>query len=471
MSDCAGNHYFSLHMKKLFLPLIFLSLPATGLHAQLNTATSDWLKLSENRVLDLGLNGIAVVGSDPSIGANIARFDAGGAAMWTKNYPLGGTFCYFASNADGNDLYVLDFKKEETNGGGKNQQLIRIDAATGTSVSKNYSEPDFGFVLSMYANKKYFFVCTTKYSLDDNRIENDHSVKLYRFDRQTLEMKSLDHQMSNASDDPRVFWQFIRVEDDFVEGYIVNEADQKVTLTLARFDNDGKKISTKETTLMLKTNMARQSNGMMPLAPGISRGTFGQNYAYLLGANDFISIMIYPMCSCYLQYDVFSKAYYAYGLCGPGEQKKIATRYTGYYVAKMDTAFKQEAFKESASVPVLTGDNQFVMNTTVDKRYLSGYFTATGEFSLIIGTDTKSYQFYISEKDLITKFSGEMKESNYAVFGNKIGSSDHFLVNDPDVTSKAKKSSIYYLATATRQYAVLIPSSGKEITVLSGKME
>lgn len=462
---------FCPHFFKSFAAcLLIFAMSGYNLRAQATSSEEPFTYCYNQTILDLGKNGIAVAGSEQKAGATILRYDSTAKQLWSKTYPLPNLKSrkdVFASSADGKDIYALSMENIRENGGTSSIAVLHVDAVTGEKNEKAYTMEHFGHILYMYANSNYLFVFTTYYLFVDPSVTKDPKPKLYRFDRQTLEMKELDHEMKPPTAFGRVFWQVIRVEDDFVEAYVVKEATQHISLELARFDNEGKKIKTTEASFDLEKTFARQTNSHMPLAPGVTRDKYQQNVAVSFGAtNSVIIIMVYPMDACYLLYDPASQSYFAYGVCGPGEQKKAGTKHTGIYVAKLDAGFKLLAFKEHADVAILGGDKKFYIHSAPDSRYISAYIGAPGHMMIWAG----EYALTVDMTDLVIKKSAEMGPVGNTS-GNHMAAPDH-LVSRKEVTGKVKQmAGLAYIATSTRQYALVYPFYGGNIKVFADKLE
>lgn len=448
--------------------LLFSSL--LTVRAQLTTVNATMSNYSPE-VLNLGSNGLAVIGGNKKEAQTVVRIDGEGKLLWQKDYTafIGkSVFTMPASSASGNDIYILAFDAIDTKGGGKNLWLTHIDSKTGESYDKKWTIEKFGHVLTMYANDKYLFVMATQHPMSEPKIEKEPGLRLYRFDKITLEMNELQHEMNNPWPQPRVFWQVIRVENDFTEGYVVKAATgQSVTLALARFDNDGKKLFMKEVTMELKSSFTRDSNGDMPLGPGISRYMYKQNVLQLSYNGSGYSVMINPMTTCYLLYHPEAKSYFAYGYCGPGEQKKASTKHTGIYVGKMDSTFTLVAFKEHQNVSEIASHKKISMNAASDTRMISGY-VGPGNNLILELSPVEYLHLQITGDDLAINKTVASDVSVYKISGNRMSGSASVLATQKEVAAKNKRTTaLCYVCTATRQYAIVHAFYENSLEVIS----
>ncbi|MDQ3109260.1 MAG: hypothetical protein M3R17_05155 [Bacteroidota bacterium] len=318
----------------------------------------------------------------------------------------------FANSADGNDIYILSFKAIEKKAKGGTDLAVKwIDSKSGESITKEFPGTGYGYIYTMYANNKYLFLYTTSLPLSRDEIEKEPvNTKLYRLEKKTMEMVLLEDEMKNASQFPRVFWQIFRVENDFYEAYIVKEAVQHIVIALARFDNNGKMIKSEDISFDLKQSFARQENSGIPLNAGINNGiNYSEKYSDNLSHDyvyiDPLEILIYPLSSCHLHFDPVSKNYYAFGLCGNGEQKTVATDYSGFYIARIDEDFKLGAFKEYAGNDLLEKDAVFRIHTKLGTRAIDASRTPTDQLVIMIRDLTTEFYFSIEPASLEIKKS------------------------------------------------------------------
>jgi hypothetical protein len=488
-------------MKKSFLLRLAILLgvclsASITLPAQFSESENEYAHYSNEKILNLGSNGIAVIGSDPfaklATDAVVLRFDSTAKLVWKKSYkqPYGtGRFDLFANSADGNDIYILSFETiEKKINGGSDPALTWIDAKTGESKTKEFPAEAFGYVYTMYANSKYLFVYTTSYPLYRREIEkNPTSTKLYRFEKATMEMVLLEDEMKDASPYTRVFWQVFRVENDFVEAYIIKEAAQHIVVGLARFNNDGKKIKSADIAFDLKETFPRQGNSYMPLNAGISNGMSYEERYSKPAPHDAVFIdpdleLIFPLSACQLHFDPLSKNYYAYGICGYDEKQGAGTYssdYTGFYIARIDENYKLAEFKEHANVPLLEKDLRFSKAGPAGERTIDATRTPTDPLALYIsGGLEKEYYFSIDPISLLIKKTMTLKMHKYKLeysfyeCNTFTSSLDKELYWVPDITKL--DSFVYtkhYVPTARWQYVVLISDENKEIKVYTSRMQ
>lgn len=457
--------------------LILLAFAPAQLSAQIASTQVEFSMAFNARIINLGKNGIAIADVDESGQAVIARIDDNATLLWKKNFSASGPgekSCIFGSSADGKDLYLLRFDNIANKGGGKNPSVTWINAVTGENKEKKFTQQGFGHVITLFANSKYLFIYTSQFSIDDNRIESEPGLKLFRFDKQKMEMAELSaSEMNQFSGKARVFWQVARVEENYFEAYQVKEAGQHMVIAMARFDNEGKKTLSSDIAFDLKQGYSRQVNSNMPPAAGVNWDLFQQNYYWVLLENRELNALIYPTASCYLTYCPETGLYIAYGLIGPGEQKNAGTKHTGIFAASIDTTFKLKTYREHNNIPELTSDKNFSLHDTPHGRYINGYAGTNGQFILSLSATQNGYLLTLSQSDLSLKQTLKVEEKRYAIFGNHLVSPDQFLVLREEAMGQMKKSeSMYYIATASRQYGIVIGNGySKSINVLSEKIK
>jgi hypothetical protein len=389
----------SFRLLRAFFLLAF-SLSLSALHAQIKEETMEFDSYTQTEYLDLGKNGLAIVDYN-NMGqldyCNITRIDTAGNLVYEKDVTFKNSMRYTyhpVASANGNDIYVLVFKDSKGKGGGQEIILLRFDAATGEVTQKEHDLEDFGHVLTMYANDKYFFAITTFEDIDVCRNEKCAPV-MYRFDRNTLDVKKLDSELTIESKDHTLYWQIIRVENDFVEGYIIASVDeQKISVALARFDNEGKKIKEKEGLITLKENFPRPANSMMQNAAGVKQ----EERTNVIAFQNGVSITV--MAWCYMLYDPGTAGYYAYGISGPDEFRKLGPKQDGFYVAKFDKDFKLETVKEHTNLPPLTESKRFFIHSTPETRYIEGYLGPQNQLILEMGAEDFHCVYSVAMKTL-----------------------------------------------------------------------
>lgn len=467
------NTSFLNSRAKTFGLVLFFAVFTVNLPAQIVEEEVEYEDGYLTDLINLGENGIAVFKKVEKVGPQITRFGGDGKLLWNKTFTLPGKrtskTCH-ASSVNGKDMYVLGFEKYNYDGGGSNPALLCIDAVTGEFREKLYTEKDFGNVLSLWANSKYLFVFTTYYEMTLDAMEKkDPGVKVYRFDKETMEMKALSHEMGNASTFSRVFWQVIRVEEDFVEAYVVKEATQHVGLTIARFDNEGKKIKSTDVSFDLREMFCRQVNSSMELPNGVSRDEHTQNCLYEFNGGDPKYTMIYPMTSCYMVFDPATQVYYAYGVCGPDEQRRLGSKYSGFFVAKIDADHKLVVFKEHAEVKEFSADKKFFIHEPAYYHWVSANLRIDGKLILNFATRETGLRVIINPADCSVENASENPKEHYGVNGIQVVTDDKLLGVRKEVTGKMKKSdSMNILVTPSRQFAVVIGNGyAKSIRVYS----
>lgn len=445
-------------MRKFLFSLLFLC--PFAMNAQVATSTfEDYSFVYNYETFAIGENALGYLSWDKD-GLYLSKFDSTTKQVWEKEYPLtkkSSRRDYSAHDKTGKDIYVLSFDNVEDEGGGSGLSVTHIDAISGLSSTRSYPGEDYGHVLDQWCTSRYFFVRTTKYKLDDDKIEKDPGMKLYRFDKKSLSMEKLEHEMGNASRYPRVFWNFVRYEEDFVEGYVVNEAGHKISLTLARFDNDGKKIKSATSLFELSgDNYTRQ----------ISMGK-NTSYSYST-ANANVTVLIYPSSSVKLMYCDDSKNYYAFGVCGPDEQQKIATVYTGFFVARMDSAFGLATFKEHTNIPELDKDSKFRIHAAPDSRYINMSYIGDRELVIFV----PGHAFKIDQRTLAfkqPKADGEVVDTYDGT--RKIIKTDHYIGHDATVQKSNKQMTSYMTVITHRwQFAFIQNYSSGKVQVFSAKL-
>ncbi len=464
------------------------------LPAQILSSEKEYDHCSNEKILNLGSNGIAVIGSDPfakpAKDPTVLRYDSTANLIWEKTYkqPYGkGRFDMFVNSADGNDIYVLSLKTiEKKENGATDPALTWIDAKSGESKVKEFSATAFGYVYTMYANNKYLFVYTTSLPLYRTEIEKlPTKTKLYRFEKATMEMVLLEDEMDNPSKYARVFWQIFRVENDFVEAYVIKEATQHIALEIARFDNNGKKIKSGDIVFDLKETFARQGKSNMPLNAGISNGMYYDEKFGNSFSNDVVFIdpdlmLIYPLSACHFHFDPPSKSYYAYGICGHGEKQGMGTNssdYSGFYIARIDQDFKLAGFKEHSNVELLKKDLRFNKVGPAGDRLIDATRTPTDPLVIFIGCNMVEYYFSIDPVNLSIKKPLKLKEHKDRLgykfyhcntFTSSLGKELYWV---PEITKVNYAYVDDYVPTVRWQYVVLISEDDKKIKIFTSKME
>ncbi|MEO5644129.1 MAG: hypothetical protein ABIQ40_04200 [Bacteroidia bacterium] len=485
-------------MKKSFLSLrifIFCAtffLAAVHLPAQ-GTSEGDYTQYSNEEILNLGSNGVAVIGSGPfekePLDARVIRFDSTSKKLWEKIYkqPYGkGRYDLFANSADGNDIYILSLKQiDEDKNITDGVALTWIDAKSGESRVKEFPVTEFGYMYTIYANNKYLFVYTTSLPLYSKEIEkNPVKTKLYRFEKATMKMELLEDEMKSPSQYIRVFWQIFRVENDFAEGYVIKEATQHIELEIARFDNNGKKIKSADVSFDLKETFPRQENSDMPLNAGIFNGHIYKKGFSGTTSHDVVLVdpdllFVYPLASCHFHFDPVSKNYYAYGLCGYEEQKLRHSDYSGFYIARIDENFKLAAFKEHEEIELLEKDLGFKNVGVTGSRTIDATRTPTDQLVIYMsGGNQKEFYFSMDPVNLSIKKSQILKAHKYkqgynGYLTNTFTSSlDKELYWDAEIVKLTYGFyEKFYVPTARWQYVVLVSGYEGLIKVYTSKME
>lgn len=487
-------------MKRYFLLSHIAILFATcfiandSLLSQISISENDYTYYSNEQILNLGSNGVAVIGSDPiakvPMDATVLRFDSAAKKLWQKTYKQpygGGSYDMFANSADGNDIYIISLKKiDEKEGGAEDVALTWIDAKSGESQVKEFPVPGFGYPYTLYANSKYLFVYTTSLSLNRTEIEkNPATTKLYRFEKATMKLVLLEDEMKDPSNYVRVFWQIFRVENDFVEAYVIKEATQHIALEIARFDNNGKKIKSAEVAFDLKETFPRQENSDMPLNAGIFNGQIYKKGFSGTVTHDVVFVdpnllLVYPLASCHLHFDPVSENYFAFGLCGYDEkQNDRGTDYSGFYIARIDEDFKLAAFKEHEEIRLLEDDLGFNKVGLVGSRCIDATRTPTDQLVIYIsGGNQKEFYFSMDPVNLSIKKSFLLKAHKYkqgydGYLTNTFTSTlDKELYWDDEIVKLTYGLyQKFYVPTARWQYVVLLARHDGLVKVYTSKME
>lgn len=464
-------------MKKFFLTFLAIAtllFSGIKLSAQIQSVevASDYLKAQR---FDLGKNGVVFMANSNSLTNNnsliqLVRLDTTGKLVWNKEieYEEKTAQHYCVASANGEDIYILNFINFAEDG---DIVLTHVNAQSGEYTNKKYAGQPFGIILTMYANKDYLFVLA---NLDGKTFYNDgktSQMMLFRFKKSTLEMERLEkHQMLIGTKENNIFWQPIRVTDDFVEAYVVNEiGDKKISLMLAHFDNEGQIISTSKGEINLVEDFIRSSSSGIPMGPGISRGVILSNQGTVEGNVGTIS----PMAFCYLLYDPFSGHYFAYGVSGPKHKQKAGmTEYSGFYIAEFDKDFKALAMKENIDQALLYNNPEFKTNG----GSIDAYITTKGKLMVHLCSYEDHY-FYSVSTDNLTCDAGYKKQIKAKIMygismqlevfsGNYIASKEELLVNDKTLE---KADNPYYIGTSRCQYVAYFKKD--KMIIYSKKMK
>lgn len=381
--------------------LLFLMVIPGSIFAQSSTRTEiDYSWWSSGMIYDMGNKGVVIMGgthpyasssrsfSLPQTGS-IVRIDTNGKVLWNKNIPIPsekksiGKF--FGTSSDGNDVYVLSFEKRSEKNGYTGAILTHVDI-NGIAKSKRYDDhPEtFGFVLMLYANSKYLFVMTSTYNYYDYKHEpNENQYQLYRFDKNTLEMKLLDDDLEKVNPTFTSAWQMIRVTDAGVTAYrVLASQDQTTTIELASFDNDGKKISYVSNDIKF-TAFPRKTFCRPNYPAGICRGDFTLNIS-VTGTQGMYETVQEPEGWCNMIYDDMNDRYLAYGMIGPEQQKNTTSDmiaenlFTGFFVQEFSADFKPGKKVENTNLPDLLADKKIRHDNDIHERKLGFHLNPNG---------------------------------------------------------------------------------------------
>lgn len=388
----------------------------TQVQAQVKFSKFDATYIWNHAVFPVAKQRIAYVSADME-GVYVSTYDTTSAIAWEKDYPLTKDRSRnnkFVASAKGEDLWVISYYT-----GSRDPQectVLWIDALTGESKSKTHAAEEFGYVYSTWANSKYFFVLTTKYEMTDKNISKEPTMNLYRFDKSNLEMKKLEHDFDTPTAFEKVFWEIVRVEEEFVEGYAVSQAGSNIEVKFRRFDNNGKKVLTSAVAFAIKEeeHFTRQIHGYCTPGPGI--GESNHNYYTYAGANADIIELIYPTSSVQVAYCAKTSTYYLCGVIGPGEQAKLGTIYDGIFLAKVNADHKLEAYKEYIDEPIMTKDKNFEVHESPANRYIKCLFDMNGNPFVDFGAET-AYRYLIDQGDLSLVKALDKQSAIYGVAG------------------------------------------------------
>ncbi len=411
---------------------------------------------SGNTILPIAKSMIAHVRSDQDA-IYVSTYDSSASMVWNKKYtspwkPLN-KYNYLA-NASGNAIWIISSNTPGGKKAAKEFTVRKINSLTGESTEKTIPEASFGYVHSTWANDKYLFVLTTQVTMYDGDIATKAGLKLIRIDAATLEMTQPEHEMDNGMPYGNVFWEMLRVENDFVEGYVVLSAGNAIALKFARFDNEGKLISSKETAFKLKAadHFTRQIHGYCSPGPGVGEPNHSY-YSYSSGQNYAIEL-IYPLASVQVSYSAKTQTYWAVGVIGKGEQKKVATPYDGFFLGKLNADFGVAEYSEYIDQPLLDKDKNFKIHATPDGHHVQCYFDPLGNPVVGIGSESM-YYFIIDQSGLLVKNSYKAEQEHYQNAGSIVNAGPNWIVSDADAIEVQGRMSMFQsIVSGNYQYAV-----------------
>lgn len=462
-------------MARVILSAIILTAVVPGM-AQVKSTKFEGSYIANNKIMPIAKGRMAFASSDWE-GVYISTYDSTSALVWEKDYtvPQERTrIDRFVSSANGNDIWVLSTYEEYLYTKPLKQiDVSWIDAISGDSKTKSFPFPemDFGFVYSTWANSKYLFVMTTAHRIYNSEIANEPGVRVYRFDKSTLAMTKLDHDMERPTKFTNVFWEVLRVEEEFVEAYVVTSAGRMIEIKFGRFDNNGKEVSVASSEFMIKEadHFTRQVHGYCSPGPGI--GESNHSYQMYSSGNGVTIELIYPMSSVQVAYCAKTQTYYATGMIGPEEQKRLATVYDGFFLAKLNSKFEVEKYKEYIDVPVFESDRNFEIHAGPDGHHIQCYFDPAGNPVVQMGSE-KSYLFTIDQSDLALTKSIEIEQENYQTVGSVLNAGSNWLVADPIAEEEQGKYNMFgVLVSGNWQYALKQNYNSGDITVFTKKVK
>lgn len=467
-SSMIHSYFRRTSLLPLVAVLVMCSFSATAFAQVQSSDFTDTYKYT-NVLLPIAKGRIARFGADDKA-FYISTYDSSASEVWKKTYPNAKKAIRginYLSSADGNDIWIISSYPDAGKKGPKEFSVLCVDALTGESTSRTFPEQAFGYIHSTWANDKYLFITTTQVRMYDGDIATKAGLRLFRIDATTLEMTQPEHEMDKGMPYGNVFWEMLRVENDFVEGYMVVTAGNAIGLKFARFDNDGKLISTKETAFRIKAadHFTRQIHGYCSPGPGVGEPNHSY-YAYSAGQNIAIEL-IYPLASVQVSYCAKTQTYWAVGVIGKGEQKKVGTPYDGFFLAKLNADFGVAEYSEYIDQPLLDKDKNFKIHATPDGHHVQCYFDPAGNPVVGIGSEAM-YYFVIDQSGLLVKTSYKAEQEHYQNVGSIVDAGSNWIVSDPDAVEVQGRMSMFQsIVSGNYQYAVkqnYSSGSGKILT-------
>lgn len=444
---------------------------AATAHAQVKSSDYEGSVIPNNELLPIDGGNVALISSDKD-GIYISTYDADSKLMWEKDIEVISDIRrtdQFVVSRNGKDIYTVSthgeiahLRTEET------FEVSWTDAATGESVVREFPDEDgsFGHVYSTWANSRYLFVMTTRKHMTDDDFTSE-GLKVFRFNRQTLEKTDLKHHMTIDLVGLGHIWEVIRVEEDYVEAYAVTLAEPLVKIALGRFDNNGREVFVKEAEFKIAANhnfVATKNRPTTGAGVGpVSHGYFERK----AGQNGSVAVYVRFLSQLQMAYCQATGTYYACGLTHLDDGKALgAYRNDGFVIVKFKSDFQVDKYQEYFDKPVFADDNNFTGENDYMNRHIQCLFDVAGNPVVLMGCKRK-YMFSL-DGDLFSTKMEKLEKDEFTVAGGVVNTGSNWILKETDAQELMSSSAKLYVIviSGTTQYAV-VQESGGDITVMT----
>jgi len=363
----------------------------------------------------MGSKGVVISSYQNGI-VGMAMFSSNGQKVWEQKVEFKKVFSYSGcASPDGSTFYMLVNGKGKSKGSGDGYTICRINTVDGEMETKEHVIDMKSNPISSYATNTAFYLVTSPQAWDFER-KYTYTTDLLRFDRISLEYTSTPAAMNIEYEKDKLFWEFYKVDQSYVEGYrVVSQDASTLQLEFARFDSTGKKVFSKMTELKLAKGVAMPTNTSEKTYKSVANFVLIHTHSY--STNNGISSGVVDLMSlAHLLYDDESNSIYVYGIIGPEVWKNSNAKYEGYFVAKLDAEYKVVSMLERPNESVIT---QTVLKSGMskDQRYCDGFLHPGNRFGLIFA-GLKTDLHAIIDISTMTQKSFSKIEMKYGGNGN-----------------------------------------------------
>ena len=364
---------------------------------------------------DLGSQGV-IISSQQNGVVGMAMYDPAGKKLWEKKVEFKKALSYAGcASPDGTTFYMLVQGKGKAKGSEEGYTICRITTANGEMEMKEHELDIKSNPISSYATNTAFYLVTSPQTWDFER-KYTYTTDLLRFDRNTLDYTSTSAEMSIEYEKDKLFWEFYKVDQTYVEGYrVVSREEGTLQLEFARFDTTGKKVFSNITELKLAQGAAVPNNTSEKTYKSV--GNFVKLHTHVSSSqNGYGEYVVDLMCYAQMLYDENSNTILVYGIMGPYVAKNKAPKSDGYFVAKLDAEYKISTLLERPQESLIS---QSVMrDLSSAQRYCDGFIHPGNRFGLIFA-GLKTDLHAIVDLSTMTQKSFTEVEMKYGGNGNR----------------------------------------------------
>lgn len=453
------------------LGLVLLACCSTPATAQLKSSDFEGSVIEHNEFLPLADGNMAMISSDKD-GIYISTYNSASKLIWEKDVEVTPDIRrtdQFVVSRDGKDIYTVSTHGEIAHVRTEEQYEVSwTDAVTGKNVVKEFPDKDgsFGHVYSTWANSNYLFVMTTRKLMSEDGFSSE-GIKVFRFNRESLEKTELRHDMITTQAGLGHIWEVIRVEEEYMEAYAITLAAPEVKIRLGRFDNNGKQVSMKDAAFKIAANHDFVSTKNRPTTSTgvgpVSHGYFERKTQS--GVMPFYTSSLSKLQMAYCQ---STGTYYACGLTHLDEGKAFgAYRNDGFVIMRFNSDFQVDKTGEYFDKPVFADDNNFTGEDDYMRRHIQCVFDAAGNPVVIMGCK-RTYMFSLDKTDLSSTKMEKLENDEFSVAGGVMNAGPNWILKETDAIEMMSSSNKLYviLVSGRTQYAV-VQESGGDITVMT----